>query len=85
MWTDLHEDVVGGTSLGDALAKHPKSFNTVYVAMVRAGEAGGFLDVVLTQISDFRAREADLRGKVKAALVYPLVLAVLGTAACSCS
>jgi type II secretory pathway component PulF len=80
LWTELHEDVVGGTSLGDALAKHPKSFNTVYVAMVRAGESGGFLDVVLTQISDFRTRESDLRGKVKAALVYPVVLAVLGIA-----
>jgi type II secretory pathway component PulF len=45
--------------------------------MVRAGEAGGFLDVVLAQIAEFRAREADLKGKVKAALVYPAVLAVL--------
>ncbi len=45
--------------------------------MVRAGEAGGFLDVVLTQISDFRTREADLKGKVKAAMVYPIVLACL--------
>ncbi len=77
LWSDLHEDVVGGTAFADALAKHPKSFSTVYVAMVRAGEAGGFLDVVLTQISDFRTREADLKGKVKAALVYPIVLACL--------
>ena len=77
LWTELHEDVVGGTAFADALAKHPKSFSSVYVAMVRAGEAGGFLDVVLTQISDFRAREADLKGKVKAALVYPIVLAFL--------
>jgi type II secretory pathway component PulF len=69
--------VVGGTSLGDALAKHPKNFSSVYVAMVRAGEAGGFLDVVLTQISDFRTREADLVGKVKAAMIYPVVLACL--------
>jgi type II secretory pathway component PulF len=77
LWTELHEDVVGGSAFADALAKHPKSFSTVYVAMVRAGEAGGFLDVVLTQISDFRTREADLKGKVKAALVYPIVLACL--------
>ncbi len=77
LWTELHEDVVGGTSFAEALAKHPKSFSTVYVAMVRAGEAGGFLDVVLTQISDFRTREADLRGKVKAAMIYPIVLALL--------
>jgi type II secretory pathway component PulF len=77
LWTELHEDVVGGTAFADALAKHPKSFSSVYVAMVRAGEAGGFLDVVLAQISDFRTREADLKGKVKAALVYPIVLACL--------
>jgi type II secretory pathway component PulF len=77
LWTELHDDVVGGTALGDAMAKHPKNFSSVYVAMVRAGEAGGFLDVVLTQISDFRIREADLMGKVKAAMVYPIVLAVL--------
>jgi type IV pilus assembly protein PilC len=77
LWSDLHDDVVGGTALGDAMAKHPKSFSTVYIAMVRAGEAGGFLDVVLTQISDFRVREADLMGKVKAAMIYPIVLALL--------
>jgi type II secretory pathway component PulF len=77
LWSDLHDDVVGGTSLGDALAKHPKNFSTVYVAMVRAGEAGGFLDVVLTQISDFRTREQDLMGKVKAAMIYPIVLGLL--------
>jgi type II secretory pathway component PulF len=77
LFSDLHDDVVGGTALGDALAKHPKNFSSVYVAMVRAGEAGGFLDVVLTQISDFRVREQDLMGKVKAAMVYPIVLTLL--------
>ncbi len=77
LWSALHDDVVGGTSLGDAIAKYPKNFSTVYVAMVRAGESGGFLDVVLTQISDFRIREQDLLGKVKAAMVYPIVLALL--------
>ena len=45
--------------------------------MVRAGEAGGFLDVVLNQIADFRAREQDLKGKVKAAMVYPIILGIL--------
>src|SRR5437762_651566 len=42
-WSKIHDDVVGGTSLADAMAKFPKSFSTVYIAMVRAGEAGGFL------------------------------------------
>jgi type II secretory pathway component PulF len=77
VWGKVHDDVVGGTSLADALGKWPKVFSTVYVAMIRAGEAGGFLPIVLQQISDFRGREQDLKGKVKAAMVYPAVLAVL--------
>lgn len=77
VWTAIHDDIVGGESLADALAKWPKAFSSVYVAMVRAGEAGGFLDVVLQQIADFRTREADLKGKVKAAMVYPAVLSVM--------
>ena len=79
-WAAIHDDVVGGAALGDALAKWPQSFPPVYVAMVRAGETGGFLEVVLEQIADFRSRERDLKGKVKAALVYPVVLAVLAAA-----
>lgn len=77
LWSVIYDDVVGGTSLADALAKWPRSFSSVYVAMVRAGEAGGFLDVVLAQIADFRMREQDLKGKVKAAMVYPIILGVL--------
>jgi type II secretory pathway component PulF len=80
LWSDIYEDVVGGTALADALAKWPKNFSTVYVAMVRAGETGGFLDVVLSQIAEFRAREQELKGKVKAAMIYPCVLAFLAVA-----
>ena len=80
VWAAVHDAVVGGSSLGDALAKWPRTFSTVYVAMVRAGEAGGFLHLVLQQIADFRTREEDLRGKVTAAMVYPAVLAVLACA-----
>jgi type II secretory pathway component PulF len=79
LWSEIHDDVVGGTALADAMAKWPKAFSTVYVAMVRAGEQGGFLDVVLQQIADFRTRETDLKGKVRAALVYPATLAVVAT------
>jgi type II secretory pathway component PulF len=77
VWSRVHDDVVGGVPLAEAMAKWPRVFSTVYVAMVRAGEAGGFLHVVLQQIADFRTREQELRGKVKAAMVYPCVLAVL--------
>ena len=80
VWTQVHDDVVGGESLADALGKWPQAFSGIYVAMVRAGEAGGFLHVVLQQIADFRQREQDLKGKVKAALIYPVILAAV--AAC---
>src|SRR5688500_12321914 len=77
VWGKIHDDVVDGKPLADALARWPKAFSGVYVAMVRAGEAGGFLDLVLGQIAEFRTREQDLRGKVKAAMLYPVVLAGL--------
>ena len=79
VWGAIHDDVVGGTSLADSMAKWPKAFSSVYVAMVRAGEAGGFLHVVLQQIADFRTREQDLKGKVKSAMIYPAFLSVFGT------
>lgn len=78
-WTRVHDDVIGGEPLADSMAKHPKVFSGVYIAMVRAGETGGFLHVVLQQIADFRQREQDLLGKVKAALIYPIALAVVAT------
>lgn len=74
LWGEIRDDVVGGTALAEALARHPRVFPNIYVAMVRAGEAGGFLEVVLTQIADFRSREKDLTGRLKAAMVYPCVL-----------
>src|SRR5688500_9900101 len=80
VWGMIHDDGVGGTSLADAMAKFPRIFSTVYIAMVRAGEAGGFLHVVLQQIADFRVREQDLKGRVKAALVYPIILGILACA-----
>src|SRR5947207_5789371 len=80
VWSKVHDDVVGGTSLAEALGKWPRAFSSVYIAMVRAGEARGFLHVVLQQIADFRTREQELKGKIKAAMVYPAVLAVLACA-----
>jgi len=78
-WAAIHDQVAEGMSLADALARWPKLFPPVYVAMVRAGETGGFLDLVLGQIAQFRSREQELKGKVKAAVVYPIILAVLAT------
>ncbi len=76
-WQAIHDDVVGGMPLGEAMGKWPRSFPPVQVAMVRAGETGGFLDVVLAQIAEFRSRERDLKSKVKSALAYPIILSVL--------
>jgi type II secretory pathway component PulF len=76
-WKEIHDFVIDGMSLSDAMARSPETFPRVYVAMVEAGEAGGFLDVVLAQIADFQAREKDLQGKVITALMYPVILLVL--------
>lgn len=77
-WAAVRDCVADGMSLADSLARWPKSFPPVYVAMVRAGETGGFLDLVLGQIANFQSREQKLLGKVKAATIYPIILAVLG-------
>jgi type II secretory pathway component PulF len=76
-WKEIHDLVVDGMSLADAMAKSPETFPRVYVAMVEAGETGGFLDVVLGQIADFQAREKEMRSKVMTALLYPTILLVL--------
>lgn len=78
-WKEIHDLVVDGMSLADAMAKSPDTFPRVYVAMVEAGETGGFLDVVLAQIADFQAREKEMRAKVMTALLYPTILLVLAT------
>jgi len=64
-------------SLADAMAKSPETFPRVYIAMVEAGEAGGFLDVVLAQIAEFQSREKELKSKVMTAMLYPCILLVL--------
>src|SRR2546427_4340830 len=76
-WKEIHDYVVDGMSLADAMAKSPGTFPRVYVAMVQAGETGGFLDLVLAQIADFQSREKELRSKVMTAMLYPCILLVL--------
>jgi type II secretory pathway component PulF len=76
-WKEVHDYVVDGMSLADAMAKSPKVFPRVYVAMVQAGETGGFLDLVLSQIADFQARDKELRSKVLTAMLYPAILLAL--------
>jgi len=76
-WKEVHDLVVDGMSLADAMAKSPDVFPRVYVAMVEAGETGGFLDVVLGQIADFQVREKEMRWKVLSALLYPSIIIFL--------
>lgn len=80
-WREVHDLVIDGVSLAEAMRRHPETFPKVYVAMVEAGETGGFLDLVLGQIADFQSRDKELRAKVVAALIYPVVLFFLATAA----
>src|SRR5208283_733911 len=76
-WKAIHDLVVDGMSLAAAMAKSPETFPRVYVAMVEAGETGGFLDVVLAQIAEFQSREKELKSKVLTAMLYPCILFVL--------
>src|SRR5947199_119 len=76
-WKEIHDLVIDGMSLSAAMARSPETFPRVYVAMVEAGETGGFLDLVLAQIADFQSREKELKSKVMTALMYPIILLIL--------
>jgi len=71
---ELVEDVAAGTPMSEAMAKHGRCFNDLYAAMVRAGEAGGVLDIILERLAILREKIADLRAKVIGALIYPSVV-----------
>lgn len=70
----LAEDIRAGGTLSAALARHARIFDRLYVNMIKAGEAGGVLDAVLDRLARFQEKGLQLRGKVKAALVYPLIV-----------
>jgi type IV pilus assembly protein PilC len=70
-------DVETGSSLSQALAKHPKAFNRLYVSMVKAGEIGGALDSTLMRLAETIEKQVELRRKVKSAMTYPTVVAAL--------
>ena len=71
---DVRNDIQAGLSLSDSLAKHPKVFNELYVAMIRAGETGGFLEDVLRRVADQLESQSRLRRQVRGAMVYPAVV-----------
>src|SRR5437764_4085600 len=71
---EVRQDVERGSSLSQALGRHPKVFNRLYVAMVKAGETGGVLDSVLVQLADVIEKQVELRRKIKSAMTYPTVV-----------
>jgi type IV pilus assembly protein PilC len=73
---DVRLDIEGGVSLSVALAKHDKVFPPLMVAMIRAGETGGFLDGALERIANNLEKDAVLRGKIKSALTYPVIVLI---------
>src|SRR5688572_10710529 len=77
---DVVEDVEYGSSLSEAFGKHPKAFSRLYVNMVRAGEAGGALEVILQRLADFLEKGQSLKRKVIGAMVYPAVVIFVAVA-----
>lgn len=77
---DVVDDVESGSALSEALARHPKVFDRLYVNMVRAGEVGGALEVILRRLADFKEKAQSLKRKVIGAMIYPVVviLAAIG-------
>jgi type IV pilus assembly protein PilC len=76
---DVHDDVEQGSQLSEAMERCPKAFDTLYVSMVRAGEAGGVLDTILSRLADFREKSQKLKKQIISALIYPAaVITVAG-------
>ena len=70
----LADSVQSGSTFSDALALHPKIFNDLYVNMVKAGEVGGVLELVLTRLSEFQEKAAKIKNKIISAMVYPIIV-----------
>ena len=75
---EVHDDVAGGESLADAMVKHPNAFSDLHIAMIRAGERGGFLEDVLARVSQFTERQDELRNKLIGSMIYPCILVTAG-------
>lgn len=80
-WVLRHvlEDILSGKKFSDALAAHPDVFKPVYISMAAAGEAGGFMPEALNRTAEFLEKEIELRSKIKSAMVYPVLIAVVAT------
>src|SRR5262249_51825211 len=74
---DVIDDVESGSTLSEAFAKHPKCFDRLYVNMVKAGEAGGALEIILNGLADFKEKAQSLKRKITGAMVYPVVVIIV--------
>ena len=77
-WSEVADSIAAGERLADAMARHPRIFASVHIAMVRAGERGAFLEPVLARLAALLEQQADLRGRVIGNLMYPVVLLLVG-------
>jgi type IV pilus assembly protein PilC len=77
---EVRNDVEGGSSLSEALSKHKDVFDALYTNMVHAGETGGVLDLVLDRLAEYIEKAANLKSKVKGAMIYPAVVTVVAVA-----
>jgi len=77
--TQVHAAVEEGTSLGDAMARYPRTFSEMGVSMVRAGAEGGFLEEALSRVSQFTELQSDIKSRTVGALIYPIVLTAIGS------
>ncbi len=75
--TALSDSVQGGSTFSEALSTYPKMFNRLFVNMVKAGEIGGVLEVVLRRLAEYQEKANKLRGKIVSAMVYPLIIMVI--------
>ena len=73
---DVCDEIEGGSSLSEALSKSPKTFDRLYVNMIKAGEAGGSLEVILRRLAEFKERTQKLKGKVIGAMIYPIMVVI---------
>ncbi|MGE5294849.1 MAG: type II secretion system F family protein, partial [Solirubrobacterales bacterium] len=70
------DDIEGGSTLSEAFAKYPRCFDRLFVNMIAAGEAGGVLDLILSRVADFKEKAERLKGRVKGAMIYPVVVLI---------
>lgn len=77
---DIGEKVEGGESLSRAMQRHPKTFSNLFIGLIKAGEVGGILEESLQRLSTFLEKDVELRRKVKAAMTYPILIAIMSVA-----